>query len=174
MQTKGFKDFVQGRQPTNFGILHFMNPKSSRFNAPKNNKVTEKSFLLLSVTLFAFATPDKLFCSILRYQSVAGPAFSFSEADGAFERAEGRLRAREGGVAGFAPHGGRHPAPERAGRRVPREAQSVPDCRPAMNCPAVRAERPPRASAKASARRSSSSAGRERPAFPASICTICR
>ena len=62
---------MQGSQPTNFGILHLIDLESYRFDAPYNNKITEKSFLLFSVILFAFATPDKLFGLILRYQSVA-------------------------------------------------------------------------------------------------------
>ena len=62
--------FLQGIRPANFGIFHFINLKRYRSNSPYN-KITEKCFLLLSVILFAFATPDKLFCSILRYQSVA-------------------------------------------------------------------------------------------------------
>lgn len=92
---------MQGSQPTNFGILHLMNPKSCRFNAPQNNKITEKSFLLLSVTLFAFATPDKLFCSILRYQYVAFLRLHFLSVESEKMRASGALlllRARQGGA----------------------------------------------------------------------------
>ena len=70
LENKGFKAFLQGIRPTNFGIPHLINPKSYRSYSPYN-KITEKCFLLLSVILLAFATPDKLFCSILRYQSVA-------------------------------------------------------------------------------------------------------
>ena len=61
---------MQGIRSTNFGIPHLINPKSYRSNSPYN-KITEKCFLLLSVILFALATPDKLFCSILRYQPAA-------------------------------------------------------------------------------------------------------
>lgn len=76
---------MQGIRPANFGIFHFINLKRYRSNSPYN-KITEKCFLLLSVILFAFATPDKLFCSILRYQSVAlqRALFSMSGKGGGF------------------------------------------------------------------------------------------
>ena len=45
---------------------YFVNPKSCRSSSSYH-----KSFLLLPVMLFALAAPDRLFCSMLRYQSVA-------------------------------------------------------------------------------------------------------
>lgn len=42
-----FRGFLQGIQPTNFDILHLINPKSYRskcHQVPYNNKITEKSF----------------------------------------------------------------------------------------------------------------------------------